>query len=171
MLSAKALALIGLCNVFGSWLFGWLGDRYRKRTLLGLIYVLRSAIIAVYFVLPASEATTLAFAAAMGLLWLGVIPLVNGLVAEIFGIRYLATLTGIAFFSHQVGSFLGAWGGGAIFDALGSYDRAVQFGVVVGLIAGCFQLLMNDRPLARMGGGDPQTDAVAPAAAAPATPR
>ena len=152
MLSAKALATIGLFNVFGSWAFGWLGDRYRKRTLLGLIYVLRSIALAIYFLLPASDATTLVFAAVMGSLWLGVIPLVNGLVSEIFGIRYLATLTGIAFLSHQVGSFLGAWGGGAIFDALGSYDRAVQFGVITGLIAGCAQLLMNDRPLARMGG-------------------
>lgn len=152
MLSAKALATIGLFNVFGSWAFGWLGDRYRKRTLLGMIYVLRSIALAIYFLLPASDTTTLVFAAIMGFLWLGVIPLVNGLVSEIFGIRYLATLTGIAFFSHQVGSFLGAWGGGAIFDALGSYDRAVQFGVIVGLIAGLAQLLMNDRPLARMGG-------------------
>jgi predicted MFS family arabinose efflux permease len=165
MLSAKALATIGLFNVAGSWLFGWLGDRYRKRTLLGMIYVLRSGFLALYFLLPASEASTLVFAAFMGLLWLGVIPLVNGLVSEIFGIRYLATLTGISFLSHQVGSFLGAWGGGAIFDALGTYDRAVQFGVIVGLIAGCFQLLMNDRPLARMGGeatgAAPPADAVA----------
>ena len=68
----------------------------------------------------------------MGLTWLGVIPLLNGLVVEMFGIKFLSTLTGIAFFSHQVGSFLGAWGGGAIFDALGSYDRALQFGVIVG---------------------------------------
>jgi predicted MFS family arabinose efflux permease len=153
MLSAKALALVGLCNVFGSWLFGWLGDRYRKRTLLGLIYLLRSSIIAVYFLVPASEVSTLVFAALMGLLWLGVIPLVNGIVAEIFGIRYLATLTGVAFFSHQVGSFLGAWGGGVIFDALGSYDRAVQFGVIVGLIAAVCQLAMNDRPTPRLADG------------------
>jgi MFS family permease len=115
--------------------------------------------------LPASPTTTLVFAAAMGFLWLGVIPLVNGLVSEIFGIRYLATLTGIAFFSHQVGSFVGAWGGGLIYDALGTYDRAVQFCVLVGLIAGCAQLLMNDRPLARMGGPPArEPDAPLPAA-------
>jgi predicted MFS family arabinose efflux permease len=159
MLSAKALATIGLFNVAGSWLFGYLGDRYRKRTLLGMIYVLRSALIGLYFLLPASETTTLVFAAAMGLLWLGVIPLVNGLVSDIFGIRYLATLTGIAFFSHQVGSFLGAWGGGAIYDALGNYDRAVQFGVLIGTIAGLAQLAMNDRPLARVGGATPAVPA------------
>jgi len=150
MLGAKALATIGLFNVIGSWGFGWLGDRYRKRTLLGLIYVARSAALAAYFLLPATPTTTLVFAAVMGLLWLGVIPLLNGLVVEIFGVKFMATLTGIAFFSHQVGSFLGAWGGGAIYDALGSYDRAVQAGVIIGLIAGCAQLLMNDRPTERV---------------------
>src|SRR5690606_23027004 len=85
MLGAHALATIGLFNVVGSWGFGWLGDRYRKRTLLGMIYVLRSFIIGAYFLMPATPTTTLMFAAAMGLLWLGVIPLVNGLVVEIFG--------------------------------------------------------------------------------------
>ena len=103
-----------------------------------------------YFTLPVSPTSTLIFAALMGLTWLGVIPLLNGIVVEIFGIRFLSTLTGIAFFSHQVGSFLGAWGGGAIFDALGSYDRALQFGVIVGLIAGLAQILMDDRPTARV---------------------
>ena len=144
MLGAQALATIGLFNIVGSWLFGWLGDIYRKRALLGMIYVLRSLIIGIYFVTPVSPTSTLIFAAAMGMLWLGVIPLVNGLLVDIFGIRYLSTLTGIAFLSHQVGAFLGAWGGGAIFDALGSYDRALQFGIVIGLIAGCAQLLMDD---------------------------
>lgn len=150
MVGAQALAVIGAFNVLGSWLFGWLGDRYPKRLLLGLIYVLRSLFIAAYFSLPVTQASTLVFAAAMGLLWLGVIPLVNGLVTEIFGIRFLSTLTGIAFFSHQVGSFLGAWGGGLIYDMLGSYDRAWQVAVLIGLIAGTAQLLMNDRPTARV---------------------
>lgn len=150
MLGAQALAVVGLFNVFGSWLFGWLGDIYRKRTLLGMVYVLRSLIIAVYFVLPVTPASTLIFAALMGLLWLSVIPLVNGLLVDIFGVRYLSTLQGFAFLSHQVGSFLGAWGGGAIYDALGSYDRALQAGILIGLIAGCAQLLMYDRPTARM---------------------
>lgn len=150
MLGAQALAVIGLFNMIGSWGFGWLGDRHRKRTLLGLIYVLRSVAIAAYFLTPVSPASTLAFAATMGLLWLDVIPLLNGLVIEIFGFKFLATLTGIAFLSHQVGSFLGAWGGGAIYDALGSYDRAVQFGVIIGLLAGAAQLLMNDEPTRRV---------------------
>ncbi|MGE0629499.1 MAG: MFS transporter [Hyphomicrobiaceae bacterium] len=150
MLGAQALAIIGLFNVFGSWMLGWLGDHYRKRTLLGLVYVLRSIIIAIYFVTPVTPESTLIFAGLMGLLWLGVIPLVNGLVVGIFGIRFLSTLTGIAFFSHQVGSFVGAWGGGFIYDWLGSYDRALQFGVIIGLIAGCAQLLMDDRPTDRV---------------------
>jgi predicted MFS family arabinose efflux permease len=158
LLGAQALAVIGLFNVIGSWGCGWLGDRYRKRTLLGMVYVIRSVVIAVYFMLPVTPASTLIFAALMGLTWLGVIPLLNGIVVEIFGIRFLSTLTGIAFFSHQVGSFLGAWGGGAIFDALGSYDRALQFGVIVGLIAGLAQMLMDDRPTERLavGGAMPE---------------
>ena len=150
MVGAQALAVIGAFNVFGSWLFGWLGDRYPKRTLLGLIYLLRSFILAAYFMFPASQATTLLFAAAMGTLWLGVIPLVNGLVAQIFGIRFLATLTGIAFFSHQVGSFLGAWAGGLIYDHLGSYSLAWQLAAGIGIAAGLMQLFMNDRPTPRM---------------------
>jgi predicted MFS family arabinose efflux permease len=153
LLGAQALAVIGFFNVIGSWGCGWLGDRYRKRTLLGLVYVLRSIVIAVYFMLPVTPTSTLIFAALMGLTWLGVIPLLNGIVVEIFGIRFLSTLTGIAFFSHQVGSFLGAWGGGAIYDALGSYDRALQFGVIVGLIAGLAQMLMDDRPTERIAAG------------------
>jgi predicted MFS family arabinose efflux permease len=86
------------------------------------------------------------FAAVMGSLWLGVIPLVNGLVAQLFGLRFMATLTGIAFLSHQAGSFIGAWGGGMIFDRLGNYDRAWQAAVLIGLIAGAAQMLMNVRP-------------------------
>ena len=150
MLGAEALAVIGLFNVIGSWGFGWLGDRYSKRALLGSIYIARSLAMAVYFLLPVSPASTLVFAAVMGLTWLGVIPLVNGLVVQMFGIKFLSTLTGIAFLSHQVGSFLGAWGGGAICDALGSYDRALQAGVIVGLIAGFAQLLAHDRPTRRL---------------------
>ncbi|HEX9465783.1 MAG TPA: MFS transporter [Alphaproteobacteria bacterium] len=145
MLSAKALATIGGFNVLGCYVLGWLGGRYPKHVLLGLVYVLRSLTLAAYFMLPATPASTLVFAAIMGLLWLGVAPLVNGLVAQMFGLRFMATLTGIAFFSHQVGSFLGAWGGGLIYDTLGSYDRAWQIGVVIGIMAGIAQMLAGDR--------------------------
>jgi predicted MFS family arabinose efflux permease len=156
MLGAQALAVIGLFNIVGSWGFGWLGDRYSKRALLGSIYIIRSLVMAVYFLTPVSPTSTLVFAAMMGLTWLGVIPLVNGLVVQMFGIKFLSTLTGIAFFFHQLGSFLGAWGGGAIYDALGSYDRALQAGVIIGLIAGFAQLLAHDRPTRRLGGDVPR---------------
>jgi MFS family permease len=146
MLGAQALATIALFNVAGCYLLGWLGGRYPKHILLGLVYVLRSIVIAAYFVLPPTPATTLLFAAVMGLMWLGVIPLTQGLVIQMFGLRFLATLSGIMFFTHQVGSFLGAWGGGLIYDYFGSYDHAWQLGVIIGLIAGFAQMLTNDQP-------------------------
>jgi predicted MFS family arabinose efflux permease len=148
--SAIALMLIGGFNILSSWVFGWLGDRYPKRLLLGGIYLIRSAALAVFFSYPPTPLSVVVFAAVMGSLWLGVIPLVNGLVAQIFGLRFLSTLTGIAFLSHQAGSFLGAWGGGYLFDLMGSYDLAWKIGVMVGLVAGTMQLLMNDRPTARI---------------------
>jgi predicted MFS family arabinose efflux permease len=151
-ITAASLALIGLFNAFGSYLFGWLGGRYSKRFLLGGIYVVRSLILTAYFMYPPTATSTLIFAAAMGSLWLGVVPLVNGLVINLFGLRYVATLTGIAFFSHQVGSFLGAWAGGWIFTAFGSYDWAWRGAVLIGLAAGVFQMLMNTEPVARMRG-------------------
>jgi len=148
--SALVLMLIGGFNVVSSWLFGWLGDRYPKRLLLGGIYLLRSLFLALFFMSPPTPLSVVLFGAAMGTLWLGVIPLVNGLVVQLFGLRFLSTLTGIAFLSHQAGSFLGAWGGGYLFDLMGSYDLAWKIGVFVGLVAGTMQLLMNDRPTARM---------------------
>ncbi len=148
--SALVLMLIGGFNIVSSWMFGWLGDRYPKRLLLGGIYLLRSATLAAFFMYPPTPLTVVLFGAAMGTLWLGVIPLVNGLVVQIFGLRFLSTLTGIAFLSHQAGSFLGAWGGGYLFDLMGSYDLAWKIGVLIGLIAGTAQLLMNDRPTARV---------------------
>jgi predicted MFS family arabinose efflux permease len=148
--SAIVLMLIGGFNVVSSWLFGWLGDRYPKRLLLGGIYLLRSLALALFFMFPPTPLSVVLFGAAMGTLWLGVIPLVNGLVVQLFGLRFLSTLTGIAFLSHQAGSFLGAWGGGYLFDLMGSYDLAWKIGVFVGLVAGTAQLLMNDRPTARM---------------------
>jgi predicted MFS family arabinose efflux permease len=147
---ANALALIGLFNVAGSYLFGWLGGRHSKRALLGGIYIVRSLFITAYFLVPPSPASTLVFAAAMGALWLGVVPLLNGLVVHLFGLRYMATLSGIAFFSHQVGSFVGAWGGGLIYSMLGSYDAAWQWAVGVGILAGIAQMTMNTRPTARV---------------------
>jgi len=141
MLSAEALAVIGGMNCIGSLAAGWLGARYPKHILLGLLYILRAAVFTAYFVMPPTPASTLVFAAAMGMLWLSVAPLVSGLVAEMFGTRYMSTLLGIAFVMHQVGSSLGAWGGGLIFDLTGSYDRAWQIGVLIGFTAGIVQIL------------------------------
>jgi predicted MFS family arabinose efflux permease len=140
MLSAEALGTIGLFNIAGCYILGWLGGRFPKHILLGFVYVFRSIALAVYFLLPATQESTLIFAAVMGLLWLGILPLTQGLIAEMFGLRYLATLSGVSFFNHQIGSFLGIWGGGLIFDALGSYDLAWQIGVAIGLIAGFAQM-------------------------------
>lgn len=142
MLSAEALAVIGGVSAIGSLLTGWLGGKYPKHILLGLLYILRSVIFAAYFVLPPTPTSTLLFAAAMGLLWWpGLAPLIGGLVAEIFGTRYLATLLGLSFVVHQLGSSLGAWGGGLIFDLSGSYDAAWQIGTVIGFGAGMIQIL------------------------------
>jgi predicted MFS family arabinose efflux permease len=142
MLSAEALAVIGGVSAIGSLLTGWLGGKYPKHILLGLLYILRSMIFAAYFVLPPTPTSTLLFAAAMGLLWWpGLAPLIGGLVAEIFGTRYIATLLGLSFVVHQLGSSLGAWGGGLIFDLSGSYDAAWQIGTIIGLGAGMIQIL------------------------------
>jgi predicted MFS family arabinose efflux permease len=146
MLSAEALAVIGGMNCVGSLAAGWLGGRYPKHVLLGLLYILRALVFTAYFVMPPTPASTLVFAAAMGMLWLSVAPLVSGLVAEMFGTRYMATLLGLAFVMHQVGSSLGAWGGGLIFDLTGSYDRAWQTGVLIGFGAGVVQILAGGPP-------------------------
>jgi len=142
MLSAEALAVIGGVSAVGSLLTGWLGSRYPKHIILGLLYILRAVMFAAYFMVPPTPTSTLLFAAAMGLLWWpGLAPLIGGLVAEIFGTRYMATLLGLSFVVHQVGSSLGAWGGGLIFDLSGSYDAAWQIGTVIGLGAGMIQIL------------------------------
>jgi MFS family permease len=143
MLGATALATIGGVNIFGSWFAGWLGGRYPKYILLGLLYISRSCVLALYFMTPPTPTSTIMFAAAMGMLWLGVIPLVSGYVAELFGTRYMATILGISFVVHQMGSVIGAWGGGLMFDAFGSYDRAWQIGVLVGAAAGVSQILFG----------------------------
>ena len=149
-LSATALAVIGGFNAIGCYLLGWLGGKLPKQYLLGGVYMLRSLIIIAYFMSWPTPASTVIFSAAMGLLWLGTAPLVSGLIGQIFGLRYMATLSGVAFFSHQLGSFIGAWGGGLLFDATGSYDLAWKIGVAIGLLAGIGQMFMDARPTARM---------------------
>jgi len=157
MLSAEALAVIGAVNCVGALLAGWLGGRYPKHVVLGWLYILRSVAFAGYFVGPPTATNTLLFAAAMGLLWFpGVWPLLSGLVAEMFGIRYMATLLGISFVVHQVGASLGAWGGGIILDVTGSYDDAWKIGVLVGVAAGIVQIVAGGPVRPRRAGVEPQ---------------
>jgi predicted MFS family arabinose efflux permease len=140
MLSAQTLGMIGGFNVIGSIFFGWAGQRWNKLALLGGIYIFRSIALAWYFTLPATPATTLLFGAIMGFLWMGVGPLVAGAVAEMFGLKWQAMIQGLAFMSHQLGSFLGAFGGGLLYDALGSYTMAWRIGVALGLAGGIIQV-------------------------------
>ena len=140
MLGATALGVIGGFNVLGSLFFGWAGGRWSKQLLLGLLYVTRSLVLTWFFLQVPTPATTIAFAAMMGFLWLGVSPLVAGSVVEMFGLRWQAMIQGLAFMSHQIGSFLGAFGGGVMFDAFGSYELAWRFGVGLGLTAGVLQI-------------------------------
>ena len=144
-----AVALIGLFNIFGSFIFGWGGGRYSKKNLLVLIYALRAVAILVFMLLPMSTASAWAFAAVMGLLWLGTVPLTNGLVAQIFGLRYMSMLTGVVFLGHQLGSFLGAWLGGRIFDETGAYFLAWALAVGLSLLATLCSWPIDEKPLAR----------------------
>lgn len=140
MLGAQALGVVGGFNVLGSLFFGWAGGRFNKLALLGMIYVARSIVLGWYFLFPPSPATTLVFAAIMGFLWLGVAPLVTGAVADMFGLKWLAMLQGVAFMGHQLGSFVGAFGGGLLFDSLGNYELAWRLGVGIGVVAGITQI-------------------------------
>jgi predicted MFS family arabinose efflux permease len=140
MLSAQALGVIGGFNVLGSIFFGWAGGHWNKLALLGSIYIMRSLALAWYFMATPTPMSTLVFAAVMGFLWLGVAPLVTGWIVDTFGLRWQAMLGGVAFVSHQLGSFVGAYGGGLIFDAFGSYSGAWRGGVAMGLAAGIVQV-------------------------------
>ncbi len=140
MLSAQTLGMIGGFNVLGSIFFGWAGQRWNKLALLGGIYIFRSIALAWYFALPPTPASTLLFGAIMGFLWMGVGPLVAGAVAEMFGLKWQAMIQGLAFMSHQLGSFLGAFGGGLLYDSFGSYTMAWQIGVALGLAGGTIQV-------------------------------
>ncbi len=154
MVGAIALGLIGFFNIIGTWLAGWLGGRYRKKYLLSAIYLARAGVFGVFFLVPPTETTVYVFAAAIGLLWLGTVPLTSGVVGQIFGVRYLATLFGIVMLSHQVGAFLGAWLGGVIFDRTGSYDLVWILAILLGLAAAALHWPIADRPVARLA-GDP----------------
>jgi len=147
---ATALALIGLFNIAGSFFAGYLGGRFSKKYLLSGIYLLRSVIIALFLALPVSPVTVYVFAAGIGFLWLGTVPLTNGLVAQIFGVRFVSMLFGIVFLSHQIGSFVGVWLGGYLFDATGSYNLVWIGSIAFGVIAAILNLPIDERPVARV---------------------
>jgi len=129
------VALIGLFNVFGSFIFGWAGGKGSKKNLLLFIYAARAVVISIFMLVPLSVVSIWVFSACMGLLWLATVPLTNGLVAQIFGLRFMSMLTGIVFLGHQLGSFLGAWLGGVIFDRTGSYDLAWALSIGLSVLA------------------------------------
>lgn len=144
-----ALALIGLFNIFGTYTTGWLGAKIPKRYILSFIYFGRTVVIALFLWLPLSAASVYAFAMALGLLWLSTVPPTNSIVAQIFGVRYMAMLTGITFFSHQIGSFLGAWLGGFMFDRTGSYNLVWYLSIALGVVAGLINLPIDEREIRR----------------------
>jgi len=149
--AGTALALIGLFNIFGSYLAGQLGGRLPKRYLLSAIYFARSAVIALFLFAPLSPLSVYCFAAAMGVLWLSTVPLTNGIIAGVFGLSHMSMLAGVVFLSHQVGSFLGVWLGGYLFDVNGSYDMVWGIAVGLGVLAGLANLPVDERPLVRAG--------------------
>ncbi|MGQ3027135.1 MAG: MFS transporter [Ferrovibrionaceae bacterium] len=145
--AAWALSLIGLFNVAGSLLAGVLGQRFRKKYLLSLIYAARAVVILAFITLPLSAASAYVFAAVIGVLWLSTVPLTTGLVGQIFGVRYLGTIGGLVFLSHQLGSFAGVWLGGYLFDATGSYDLVWWLSIGLGLLAAILHYPIDDRIL------------------------
>ena len=146
-----AVALIGLFNIFGSFYFGWAGGRSSKKNLLVWIYGLRAVAIFIFMLVPLSTAAAWIFAAVIGILWLATVPLTNGLIAQIFGLRYMSMLTGVVFLGHQLGSFLGAWLGGRIFDETGSYSLAWSISIGLSILAAICSWPVNEKPLARLG--------------------
>ena len=147
---AWALGTIGLFNIVGSITSGWLGDRMPKRYLLSVIYTLRSLAVVVFISLPMSNASAICFGAVMGLLWLSTVPPTSGLVALMFGTRWMATLFGFAFFSHQVGGFLGVWLGGLLYTATGSYNVVWWLSVAFGIVSAIINLPIIERPIERL---------------------
>ncbi len=148
-LAPSALTLVGLCNIIGTFGCGVLGNRYPKKSVLSLLYLLRAGIFLLFLVTPVTEVSVLAFGAAMGFLWLGTVPLTSGVVAQVFGPRYMSMLFGIVFLSHQIGGFLGAWLAGILYDAFGSYDAMWWLSVALGLASAALHWPIDERPLAR----------------------
>lgn len=145
---ALAIGLIGLFNVVGSYGCGWLGGRYSKKNLLGSIYALRAVFIALLLLFPLTPLVLYVFAAGIGLLWLGTVPLTSGLIGQIYGLRYTATLYGLVFLGHQIGSFIGVWLGGWTFERFGSYDLVWWLGIALALAAAALSWPIDERAMA-----------------------
>ncbi len=145
-LATVALSVVGLANIVGSYGFGVLGGHYSKKNLLSLLYLGRAAAILLFIALPITDLTVLLFSGVMGLLWLGTVPLTSGLVAEMFGTRYMAMLFGLVFLGHQFGGFLGAWLGGVAFDTLGTYDAMWWISIALGVISALLHWPIAERP-------------------------
>ena len=147
--AVTALALVGLFNIIGTYTAGWLGSRVQKRYILSFIYFARAAVIAIFVFAPLTAMSTYIFAATLGLVWLSTVPPTNAIVAQVFGVRYLSMLSGFTFLSHQVGSFLGAWLGGKLYDTTGSYDIVWYLAIALGIVAGLLNLPIDEREINR----------------------
>ncbi len=147
--ASMALALIGLFNVFGTYIAGSLGQRLAKRKILSFIYLSRAIAISLFLLAPLTPMSVYVFAATMGLLWLSTVPPTNAVVAQIFGVAHLSMLSGFVFFSHQIGSFLGVWLGGYLYDKTGSYDIVWYISIALGVFAALINLPVRENAIAR----------------------
>jgi MFS family permease len=145
-----AIGFVGLFNIAGSFIWGWLGTRYPKKDMLAVLYALRSLAFAIFLALPLSSFSVLLFAASLGFLWLGTVPLTSGLVGYMFGTTHMSMLWGIVFFSHQFGSFLGGWGAGRLYDLQGNYDLMWWISIGLGLFAAAIHWRIRERPVPRL---------------------
>ncbi|EOD77746.1 putative MFS transporter [Grimontia indica] len=147
--AAMALAYVGIFNIFGSYFWGLMGDRFNKRYVMTTLYMMRAVVLTLFITVPLTTHTATLFGAAIGFCWLGTVPLTSGLVRQIFGARYMSTLYGLVFFTHQIGSFIGAWVGGRVFDYYGSYEPIWWTTVVLAIAAALIHLPINDKPVVR----------------------
>ena len=145
-----ALSLVGLFNIVGTLSFGYLGSKYSKKNLLSSLYSMRSLLFLLFILSPKNELTVLIFASILGVLWLSTVPLTNGIISDIFGQRYVATLFGITLLSHHIGSFLGSWLGGRIFDIYGSYEPVWWICVILGFASATIHLPITIKPVKRL---------------------
>ena len=155
-LGGWAIGLVGLFNIAGSLVWGWLGGRYPRKDMLALLYAARAGVFLSFLVFPLSWMSVLAFAAALGFLWLGTVPLTSGLVGYMFGPMHMSMLWGIVFFSHQLGSFLGGWGAGRLYDIQGNYDLMWRISIGLGLAAALIHWLIREKPVVRLAFGAAQ---------------